>query len=451
MQPINKIFSVFLFFAFLFPTPASSQNELEDFQTIWENAGYQEIVEKLPKFRDKTLGGRNALVDYYLATSYCRIDGQAEQAQKFFDWMLSRYLLPIEFLDVVMTERAKCIATDPPVVTALEDLKNLHGNVNTVADIPTKTFTPGRRSGGKKYVRKPVTVSRPISEAEYQARLFKPENRVESEKKLSNILKTSLRGTSLKFKVRSTSHFLIVGINKSRQYMARAGKMLEKTLPFYQRAFGMEEPPYLLTIYLPTTGSEAGILAERMHGLIIDEYANLGYTSHEDQSIVAQSPEWAFGTLNHELFHLLSHQKFGDIPPWIDEGMAALYEVSEFDGNDYIGVHNWRGDKLKAYWNFRPSISELADLDWAALQRGSFLGEQEAAIFATARYFFLYLQDEKKKLGEMYQALQQLTPETMQVDPETDTKRIIETVLQMNLAEIDADFERWVKPVIGMR
>ena len=47
-----------------------------------------------------------------------------------------------------------------------------------------------------------------------------------------------------------------------------------------------------------------------------------------------------------------SRNNFGDIPPWLDEGMASLYEVSEVSGNHILGLPNWarrRSETLLVY------------------------------------------------------------------------------------------------------
>jgi len=447
MKTLTKTLLYFFLLLLILPTMADGQANMDDFKKMWEKGKYAELIEVLRPFRD-TPGGRNALSDYYLATSYCRIPGMKKTAEKYFTWLYSTYSLPDKLAETIIIEEAVCTASadDPPaptMVASLNELKNLHGPVR---DFQGKTFTFLEGS----YERKPVRTIRIIEPEEYRDRLFRPEERAAAVKALGSTLRQKVDPDYFAAQVTATDHFLLVGDRSSGEYLEDAGTMLEKTLAFYQREFGMADPPYLLTVYLPSTGSGIEQLADKLHGLEVDRNANLGYTSHEDQSVVAQTPSRAFGTLNHELFHLLSHISFGDIPAWVDEGMAALYEVSRFDEDNISGLSNWRGPLLRKHWDLRPTIEELTEVNWGALQKGDYGRNQEAAIFATARYFFLYLQDELGQLGQVYRALQQMTPETMMLNPQEDTKNMLEELLGMTLDEIDADFVRWVTPVIGL-
>src|SRR4029453_12868338 len=94
---------------------------------------------------------------------------------------------------------------------------------------------------------------------------------------------------------------------------------------------------------------------------------SIGYSFSADQSMVGWADGKAYGTFAHELFHVMVRGNFGDIPPFLDEGMAALYEVSGFEQGRAAGVRNARGAPLRKNWGDPPGIKALVQMNRAAL------------------------------------------------------------------------------------
>lgn len=446
MKKLLKKCFVLSFILCLLSISGYGQNELDmaDFETMWAGKDYFQIIEKMPDYRDNTLGKRNPIVYYYLGTSYCRLPGEQnkKKGQNSFAAAMSFPDLPFMFQSALRNEWNKCITTEDPMEVSAAEYDRLHGSRGE--RVSGKTLSTGQ------FQRIPIMRLRHISREEYQSRLFEIPDTEGAEKKSWEMLEgmfPNKRGNQLG--VYSSGHFTIVGIGASagERKLKTAAFLLERTLEYYQREFSMRQPPFRITVYLPTNGADAERIADHLHGLQIDGRANLGYTSEEDQTIVSQTPGGkAFGTLNHELFHLLAHQFFGDIPAWLDEGVAALYEVSEFDDKGGLsGLDNWRGKKvLGRFWSKRPSVDELIQTDWVELDQAKLREDKEAVTFAMARYFAFYLQ-EKGKLGTFYAAMQQLTPETMQVDLLTDTRRILLQTMELETMDaLDQDFVKWI-------
>jgi len=115
------------------------------------------------------------------------------------------------------------------------------------------------------------------------------------------------------------------------------------------------------------------------------EYSGI-YSRSEHRVIVNTAT--GEGTLAHELTHALAHADFPDLPEWLDEGLASLYEECEFssDGSRLIGVENWRGSALQSSLQRGElrSIIELANEQFAS--------ENATVDYAMSRYFCLYLQ-----------------------------------------------------------
>lgn len=140
------------------------------------------------------------------------------------------------------------------------------------------------------------------------------------------------------------------------------------------------------------------------------------------------------GTLAHELTHALAHFDFPQMPEWFDEGLASLFEQSEFTDNArrLCGTDNWRVHQvLRAIHDnhLRPAF----DLANTGLRT-----EHQAIDYAQARYLCLYLQDQQL-LEPYYRKLRSQSA----VDP-TGWNTLISLLDFEKPAEIDADFRRWI-------
>jgi hypothetical protein len=233
-------------------------------------------------------------------------------------------------------------------------------------------------------------------------------------------------------------------------YLKRVGGELERYSRFFVSEYGMREPSRLITVYFARDVSELRSLAGTLHGISL-AYGSIGYSFPADQSMVGWADGQAYGTFAHELFHLMVRRSFGDIPPWLDEGMAALYEVSGFDGARAVGAPNWRGEILRDLWASRPHLRALVQMNRSAFDSvqdrsdktrgGDTLeaGEHQAVNHATARYFMLYLQ-EQHQLKPLYKAF---FNRKVSDEPERQAVELIESVLGRSLDQVDQDFARW--------
>jgi len=137
------------------------------------------------------------------------------------------------------------------------------------------------------------------------------------------------------------------------------------------------------------------------------------------------------GTLAHELTHALAHFDFPNMPEWFDEGLASVFEQSEFTDTIHrlIGTDNWRVHQvLRALHENR-----LRKTD--ELVQGHSVRANHASIdYAHARYVCLYLQDQQL-LEPFYRKFRSRA----EIDP---TGWL--TLRQVVATDIDADFRRWV-------
>ena len=189
--------------------------------------------------------------------------------------------------------------------------------------------------------------------------------------------------------------------------LKNAGLDLERYLEFFASEYGMQRPANLVTVYFTESVGELESLARKLHGIELAP-GTIGYSFPLDQSMAGWANGTAYGTFVHELFHMMVRYNFGDIPPWLDEGMAALYEVSRFEGTRAAGVDNWRGEILRDSWAARPSLRALAQMNRSEFDvqvptKGLMAGTAQAVNHATARYFMQYLQS-RGSLNAVYRA-----------------------------------------------
>jgi hypothetical protein len=408
---------------------APSPDELSKIRAMWEShRQYREVLQLLIAYRERPYG-RTAEVDYMIATSACRVPGLQDAASKHFRWILDNYNLTASQRAVVETERQSCASGGAPSAAPI-------GTLLAHAGVGGKEFS-WFGSELTPVTTDPVTVVRAIESAELSSRLF-----LISDQKSAASRIRELAGPG--FRVEARGRFVLASASgHAPADLDALAQILEKTLRFFTSQYSISLPSHLITIYMVPSADALRSLAERIHGLRIS-YGCIGYFFEEDLSVVGVIPQKAYGTLFHELFHLVVRSNFGDIPPWLDEGMAALYEVSQFTDDRLIGQDNWRGPILERFWNSRPTVENLVKMDGRHFNildsEGARL--QRAINYATARYVALYLQN-NGRLTKLYDALRNRKPLDVQRDPGTDAVGILESAFQKPVAEIDDDFGRW--------
>jgi len=434
--------------------PAVGEDDYQLGQEYWNQGSYREAYTHLMRYREG-LYGRIAHVDYMLGTSGCRLEDLRGWGCEVLEWMLYRYALSEQARDLVKKELTLCRSAGPvPGNISPESLKVIASLIGASARASGKTYYwLGRDDIFNSY---PAYRVREIPKQEMAARLIPLGSR---DRALSA---TQARVTG--FKVVPYDRFVLA--TRSGHSMETLNKMalyLERYLTFLEREYGITLPATYVTVYMVPTSDDLVKVAQQLHGIKVSR-ATFGYSFRDDMSVIAAIPkEFLVGTIMHEFFHLAVRSHFGDVPQWLDEGMAGLYEVSKFEGDTVMGLPNWRGkvlsELMKRQPGIRPSIRQLITSDWFAFEQYEYVkalqretegesppAEQMAAMLATARYFTLYLQH-SGKLKPVYQDLQKLTPGGRAKDPATESIAMIEGHLGRPIDRIDSDFLVWFKQV----
>ncbi len=197
-------------------------------------------------------------------------------------------------------------------------------------------------------------------------------------------------------------------------------------------SFFDQRPTAPIKIVVFATESDLRDFARRVDRRQPDSY--YGYYLRSQRRIVVNISTGA-GTLAHELTHALSHFDFPNMPEWFDEGLASLFEQSDFSDNSrrLAGADNWRVHHvLRALHDnrLRPTAELLSD-------RG-LRSEHQTIDYAHARYICLYLQ-EQQLLEPYYRKLRARAEH----DPH-GLNTLLELLSLDTSSDLDTDFRRWV-------
>lgn len=423
----------------------------------WLSRDYERAFHKLVRVRTEPFGRRPA-VDFMLGTSACRIEARRRWGYKVLDWMLYAYALTRDSRTKVAGERNICgqailASAAPDVDTPIEGIveERAAGMTGT-----GKTFywANEKKQPVASY---PIRRLRDMPRSTFEKRLIPIGDEAAARDMVRDLERRRLIARN---RVQIHGQFILVSTVPARdQDLGSIGRTLSRYLRFLQTAYAIKPPAHYIAVYLVPSHHAVHKLADRIHGLDVSR-ATVGYTFVDDFSVVGAVPRNAPGTILHELFHLLVRQQFGDIPQWLDEGTASLYEVSGRSGDHYFGLPNWRGRVLSELWRDRPSVAELIRTEWflfddpAQAERLSdsrahmeeFFHEREgrrqAAMMAMARYFLLYLQ-ERDELSRVFRAVRTQSFDDTRRDARDHAVQIVETALGRSAAELDREFAAW--------
>jgi hypothetical protein len=408
---------------------------LADIRTEWRAARYDDTFRDCEVFRKQEYGKR-ADVYYMAATSLCRLPGRSDLGVKYMEWITSNYPLTDADRRVVNSELAVCRAAAAPPAPAV---------VSIVARATASSQGSAKMffgiNGTNALLSVPSEVVRQVPPAEFAQRLFVPTSSAAAVRAARTRLST-VPGTQALTPAASASRRFIVASLDARPVaqLDTIARQLDTAFDFFVSEYGMQVPAPLITVYLVRDTSTMQRVADKLYGLRLSPQS-IGFSFQDDLSMVGVVQTTAMGTLQHELFHLMVRNNFGDVPPWLDEGMAALYEESAVQAGRVVGLPNWRGQVLQRFGQEQPSIEALMTMDWFAFSAGGddFRTIRQAAIHAKARYFVLFLQ-EQGRLAAVYKAFQAR-------DIGSDPRAVLTSTLGSDLTAVERDFQAWLKTV----
>ena len=224
--------------------------------------------------------------------------------------------------------------------------------------------------------------------------------------------------------------------NSSEPVATGYHNQLKALLTHLKSTYGVSDPDYYIPVYFSFAELDAGgyeefsDFATSIHGR--GAGGRVAYFNPIDLSVVCWI-ETGTGTLSHETVHSVILQDYPDIPGWLNEGFAAMFEES--DGG-YEPADNYRLIYVNEAKKYNKSIS-IEGLITAT--RDQFDASKETMLYAaTARYFVMFLRD-KKWLPSIYGNLKYY-----EVSDPTNVGKTIVQVTGYNLTDLNRLFNAWL-------
>lgn len=189
--------------------------------------------------------------------------------------------------------------------------------------------------------------------------------------------------------------FVVVGDEEPEKVRARAAWTVRTYSQALERDFFATAPPDIYTIWLFGSADSYYRHAEAIWGE--RPSTPYGYASDDHKALVMNIATGG-GTLVHEIVHPYVYADFPDCPPWLNEGLASLFEHVSIEDGHIHGHTNWRLDGLQRAIDLDavPSFRWLMERSFDQFYR-----EDPGTNYAQSRYLCLYLQ-EKGLIREYY-------------------------------------------------
>lgn len=229
--------------------------------------------------------------------------------------------------------------------------------------------------------------------------------------------------------------YVIAGnISKPELDRIRDGTIKGCSTALYKDYFE-KKPDYLIKVYLFKDAGTYETHCIRIGGR--KPSSPYGFYQDSTRSLIMNIGTGT-GTLVHEMVHALIKPDFPDLPAWFNEGLGSLYEQCRIEGSGSLkGLINWRYAGLME----GQADNKLIPLkDLLKLTEDEFYGQNNGLNYAQARYFCLYLQ-EQKVLSKFYKRFKD------NFDEDKTGARFVEQLFNKSMDNIDNDWQKWITTV----
>lgn len=429
---------------------AQIKMDVDRFMTLYNQGRYKQVFDECYAMRNRKEYGKTAILDYFMAKCLCG-EGSFNAAKNGFDYILREYPLSRNQKKYIQDESKAC--------QRAADASNAGTHLFNMADfrLASAPNVPVAKVSGKMgYVLDCQT--------DTEAYKFVPEfNRDVLQERLFEInerdkaIRYYQRYLGDEYHIAASGRYLFVTYgrdNLATKQVKDIASNLERAYTFIGSYYGSRPPDKLLAIYLLRDVANLRSTALKVHGLVLPQ-ANIGYSSLDDLSILATYNASAIGTVFHELFHLMIRTDIGDIPAWLDEGIACVYETSGWRGNVLKGnVNNWRTDVLREGAKAKrkaPSLQTLIEENWDGFVFNDENTPCDIAMhYAVAKHFAIYMQ-EHNMLQRMTAAF--MTRRNVFTDTSSENENgiaLVEYATGMKMDALQTDFNKWMDKTYAM-
>jgi len=426
--------------AFVWQSTAQKKVNRQYFISLLNAGKYDKVFDSATRLR-KEVYGKNAVVDYFIAKSLC-LDGHKENSTFCFNRIIKNFKLSGSKKTFIQQEITTCSATTEPEETETATNPDF-SYINNVS-------LPEASVGGKMgkvfdcfSKNQTMDLSQMVLQEELESRLFAINKKRNAVEKIKGLLDNQYR-------IDTGGRYVFVSLKSSPlDSVSYATESLEKAYHFFVNFYGLRAPDKLLTVYILPNQAALRQTASLVHGIKLPD-PNIGYSNLSDLSLLGLGQAKQLGTLYHELFHLIIRTDLGDIPAFIDEGLASLYSVSSWKDGKLIGDYRpWRLEDLReashasdAFLKI-PRLENLINYGW-----DEFDGEetknvcQVAVNYALSNFLMIYLQ-EKNLLQPLVTAFKNrpFVPE----DPSKakTNLQLFEEVVKDSIQNFSNKFDTW--------
>lgn len=424
---------------------AQKSIDKDHFYNLIKDKKYKQLLIDAHTVR-KEVYGKIWLVDYYIAKANCGL-GKPQNAIEWFNSSLKYPNVNNDIRKFLLAEMGSCNTGQSTTVVIKTGVAMPDKSLLSLANLPTSGVMG--KSGpiyNCKTPPQPVSVVQPKSASEFESRIFDVDKSAEAIQKYKTLLNSN-------YHVSVSGRFLLITYGNNvlnKEQAARTSNLLERTYSFFSKYYNLRPPDKLLAVYLLPDKTILRQTAIRVHGIKIPD-ANIGYSNLGDLSLLGISDLTHIGTLCHELFHLMIRTDVGDVSPWMDEGIASVYETSQWKGNELKGdLENWRTDVLRnARWNMKDKIPQLRDFlnfNWDQFNGLETNDQCQGAInYAYGKHLMLYCQE----LGKLPEVVASFKNRNQFTSENEDFLRkdieLFEKALGQPVDSIEKQFNQWME------
>lgn len=438
----QHVFLVGLFSFLMASSFAQLKIDIPHFASLYNQGKYKAVFDEAYALRNNKEYGKMAVLDYFMAKALCG-EGNYDAASKGFKYILSEYPLSKDQKKFLLGEYESCQRAE---VASISERTFLAANFKMI-NAPNVPIA--RVSGKLGYILDCKTDSEAYKFApgfnreDLQDRLFPV---AQKEKAVAYYKQFLGKG----YNVNTSGRFIFVTqvpYKLTTNQVNKTAGSLENAYTFLHHYYKVRPPDKLIAVYLMRDKATLNKTAKMVHGLTLPE-SNIGYSSLGDLSILGNSDAENIGTIYHELFHLMVRTDVGDIPAWLDEGIASLYETSNWNKGILKGnIQNWRTKVLNELLKTRrqlPQLSNIINDNWEGFTMEYNNSPCDIAInYAVAKHFAIYLQ-EHDLLQKMVVAFRDRTNVfTDTLSKNESSLALVEKVAGNPIAKLQVSFDEW--------
>jgi hypothetical protein len=306
------------------------------------------------------------------------------------------------------------------------------------------TLKSGKRYDCNSKDRK-IAFNNNFSEEDLESRLFELDQKDQAVAKIKSLL------TDV-YEVNARDRYVLVSLRSEKITEAQVLDItasLEKAYNFYVSYFKLRAPDKIITVYLAPDSAGLNKTAKLVHGATLPKEV-YGYSLLTDLSLLGIAEPGYLGTLYHELFHLVVRTDLGDIPAWLDEGLASLYSTSHWSNDSLLGDKDtWRKEQLqKTYLSLTkqavPSLTQLFSYNWQQFNGGEDINLCQASVNYALSNFLMILFQEQNKLQYIVDVYKNRRDPGGKDSPAAPGNiEILESALGYSIDSLQAQFTRW--------